>query len=165
MKHCQQNITPSAAARVEGRVDCDFSVPLMKRAFLSHRIDFLSHAEAIANHDKYKALLAALDVEVISAAETLDSEIGSTDAEIVEKGLALLKKCDFMIFDCSLENWNYIGCIFEMAYAYQMGKPIIVYTGKTNNNQRPWLRYHATRIAVTQDHLVDAVSDLTRNVT
>jgi hypothetical protein len=47
-----------------------------------------------------------------------------------------------------------------MAYAYQMGKPIIVYTGTTNNNKRPWLRYHATRVVVTQDHLVDAVSDL-----
>src|SRR5690242_21408161 len=56
------------------------------------------------NHDKYKVLLAALDIEVISAAETLDSEIGSTDAEIVEKGLALLKTCDFMIFDRSEER-------------------------------------------------------------
>jgi nucleoside 2-deoxyribosyltransferase len=137
----------------------------MKRAFLSHRIDFLSRAEAIANHEKYKILLAALDIEVISVTETLDSEIGSADAEIVEKGLALLKKCDFMVFDCSVENWNYIGCIFEMAYAYQMGKPIIVYTGTTTNDKRPWLRYHATRIVVTQNHLIDAVSDLARNVT
>lgn len=136
----------------------------MKRAFLSHRIDFLSPADAKANHDAYRILLAPLDVEIVSVADTLDSEIGMTDAQIVEKGLALLNKCDFMIFDCSIENWNYIGCIFEMAYAHRMHKPIIVYTGATTNNKRPWLRYHATRVVVSKQHLVDAVSDLIGNV-
>jgi nucleoside 2-deoxyribosyltransferase len=132
----------------------------MKRAFLSHRIDFLSPAEAQANHDKYQALLTTLGIQVISAAETLESEAGSTDEEIVQKGLALLDMCDFMIFDCSIENWNYIGCVFEMAYAHRMHKPVIVYTGTTTNNKRPWLRYHATSVVVTEAQLVDAVADL-----
>jgi nucleoside 2-deoxyribosyltransferase len=132
----------------------------MKRAFLSHRIDFLRAADAKTNHDEYRILLAELDVEVVSVADTLDCEIGMTDAQIVEKGLALLNKCDFMIFDCSIENWNYIGCIFEMAYAHRMHKPIIVYTGATTNNKRPWLRYHATKIVASKQHLVDAVHDL-----
>lgn len=133
---------------------------IMKRAFLSHRIDFLDPADAKANHEKFRKLLAALDVEVISAAESLDSEAESTDAEIVEKGLVLLNSCDLMIFDCSIENWNYIGCIFEMAYAHRMHKPIVVYTGRTTNNRRPWLRYHATRVVVTEGEIVKAVSDL-----
>jgi nucleoside 2-deoxyribosyltransferase len=136
----------------------------MKRAFLSHRIDFLRPADAKANHNEYKILLAELDVEIVSVADTLDSEIGMTDAEIVEKCLALLNECDFMIFDCSIENWNYIGCVFEMAYAHRMHKPIIVYTGATTNNKRPWLRHHATRIVVSKQHLVDAVSDLIGSV-
>lgn len=132
----------------------------MKRAFLSHRIDFLSHADAQANHDRYQMLVAGLGVEIVSVADALDSEIGMTDAQIVAKSLALLNSCDFMIFDCSIEHWNYIGCIFEMAYAHQMQKPIIVYTGATTNNKRPWLRYHATKIVVTSQDLVDTVSDL-----
>jgi nucleoside 2-deoxyribosyltransferase len=132
----------------------------MKHAFLSHRIDFVGPANARSNHDKYRALLSELGVEIISVADSLDTEVDSTDAEIVEKGLALLAKCDFMIFDCSIEHWNYIGCIFEMAYAHRMNKPIIVYTGATTNNKRPWLRYHATRIVVTEEQLVDAVHDL-----
>jgi nucleoside 2-deoxyribosyltransferase len=135
----------------------------MKRAFLSHRIDFLSPAEAVANHDRYKTLLAALDIEIISVADTLENEAEKNDAEIVGKGLALLRTCDFMIFDCSIENWNYIGCIFEMAYAYQMHKPVIVYTGTTTNNKRPWLRYHATRVVITEEQLVAAVFDLIRS--
>ena len=132
----------------------------MKRAFLSHRIDFLRPAEAEANYNEYRTLLAGLDVEIISVADSLEGEIGMTDAQIVEKGLSLLNKCDFMIFDCSIENWNYIGCVFEMAYAHRMNKPIIVYTGATTNNKRPWLRYHATRVVVSRAHLVDAVSEL-----
>ena len=131
----------------------------MKRAFLSHRIDFLDPEEAKANHEKFQTLLAALGIEVVSVADSLDAEAGSTDAEIVEKGLALLNSCDFMIFDCSIENWNYIGCIFEMAYAHRMHKPIVVYTGTTTNNQRPWLRYHATKMVVTQEHLAEAISE------
>jgi nucleoside 2-deoxyribosyltransferase len=132
----------------------------MKRAFLSHRIDFLSPADARANHNKYRALLAGLDVEIVSVATSLDGQAGNTDAEIVEKCLALLNECDFMIFDCSIENWNYIGCIFEMVYAHRMHKPIIVFSGTTTNNKRPWLRYHATRVVVTEEHLVDAVADM-----
>ena len=132
----------------------------MKRAFLSHRIDFLSPVQARSNHDKYQSLLTDLDVEIVSVAVSLDKETGKTDAEIVEQGLALLTACDFMIFDCSIESWNYIGCIFEMAYAHRMQKPIIVYTGATTNNRRPWLRYHATKVVVTEQNLVDAVSDL-----
>jgi|SRR6516225_3999698 nucleoside 2-deoxyribosyltransferase len=131
----------------------------MKRAFLSHRIDFLDPEEAKANHEKFQTLLAALGIEVVSVADSLDAEAGSTDAEIVEKGLALLNSCDFMIFDCSIENWNYIGCVFEMAYAHRMRKPIFVYTGTTSNNRRPWLRYHATKMVVTQEHLAEAISE------
>jgi len=133
----------------------------MKHAFLSHRIDFLDTADAKANHEKFRVLLEGLDVEIVSVADSLDGEAGRTDAEIVEQGLSLLTRCDFMIFDCSIENWNYIGCIFEMAYAHRMGKPIVVYTGTTTNDRRPWLRYHATRVVVTKEQLLEAVSDLT----
>jgi nucleoside 2-deoxyribosyltransferase len=133
----------------------------MKRAFLSHRIDFIDPADAKANHQKFRALLESLDVEIVSVADSLDDEAGKTDAEIVEKGLFLLTSCDFMIFDCSLENWNYIGCVFEMAYAHRMGKPIVVYTGTTTNNRRPWLRYHATKVVSNEAQLFEAISDLT----
>jgi len=136
----------------------------MKRAFLSHRIDFVSPAEARGNHDRYRTLLTALDVEIVSVADSLDNEVASTDKEIVEKGLALLGTCDFMIFDCSIEHWNYIGCVFEMAYAHRMNMPIIVYAGTTTNNKRPWLRYHATRTVVTEEQLVDAVFNLVREL-
>jgi nucleoside 2-deoxyribosyltransferase len=132
----------------------------MKLAFLSHRIDFLSPDQAKANHDAYMTLLQGLDLEIVSVADTLEDEIGITDAQIVEKSLALLGKCDLLIFDCSIENWNYIGCIFEVAYAHRMHKPIVVYTGATTNNKRPWLRYHATRMVASKEHLIDAVADV-----
>lgn len=132
----------------------------MKRAFLSHRIDFLEADDARANHEKFSRLFEGCGVAIISAAESLDDEGANTDAEIVEKGLTLLRGCDFMIFDCSIENWNYVGCIFEMAYAYQMQKPIVVYTGSTSNNQRPWLRYHATKVVTSHEQLLRAVSEL-----
>jgi len=132
----------------------------MKRAFLSHRIDFLDPADAKSNHETFSALLLPFGVEIVSAASSLENEAGCTDAEIVEKGLALLNSCDFMIFDCSIENWNYIGCVFEMAHAHRMQKPILVYTGTTSNNQRPWLRYHATRVVVTKEQLLEAISHL-----
>ena len=158
-------VDPRSAAPTRKLTDGQYYIlTTMKRAFLSHRIDFLNPADARANHDKYKIILAELDVEIVSVADTLDSETGSTDAEIVEKGLSLLNKCDFMIFDCSIENWNYIGCVFEMAYAHRMHMPIVVYTGATTNNKRPWLRYHATSVVVTEEHLVKAVSGLIGNV-
>jgi hypothetical protein len=41
-----------------------------------------------------------------------------------------------------------------------MGKPIVVYTGTTTNNRRPWLRYHATSVVVTEEQLREAISDV-----
>jgi hypothetical protein len=131
--------------------------------FLSHRIDFLTPEEAAATARLYRCLLSKLDVQIISMADELASEAGGiTDEAIVSKSLYALKECEALVFDCSIENWNYIGCIFEVAYAFQMGKPIIVYAGNTTNKKRPWLRCHATVMATRLEDVQSSIANLLR---
>lgn len=132
----------------------------MKRIFLSHRVDFLTTEEASAAPLFYNRLLSEFDIEIVSMATELRHEVGITDAEIVSKCLAAINSCDMLLFDCSLPKWTYIGCIFEVVYAYQLKKPIIVYAGQTQYSARPWLRYHATGIATTLDQVRELVAGL-----
>ena len=123
--------------------------------FLSHRIDFLSVERAQSIARQYRILLADASIEIVSMSDDLtqERETGATDQEIVEKCLSSLRKCDLLIFDCSLEHWNYVGCIFEVVYAHQQQKPIFIYTGNSSIIHRPWLRHHSTFITNSKEEL------------
>ena len=120
----------------------------MSRIFLSHRIDFLSVAEALSVAESYRNISIEFDSELISMAFALEEEVQNppSDEIIVEKCLAALKTCDVVIFDCSEEDWTYIGCIFEVVYAVHHKIPVFAYIGDTSHGKRPWLRYHCRGI-------------------
>lgn len=129
--------------------------------FLSHRIDFLTPKEAKSTLKKYNECLEHLDINIISmATEIAHEDSNTTDTEIVQKCLETIKKCKLLIFDCSEENWNYIGCIFEVVYAHQLGIPIFTYTGQTTNYNRPWLRYHSSIITPSADAIKENVEKI-----
>lgn len=123
----------------------------MRTAFLSHRIDFLTYEEATATAELYRSLLSNLPIKIISMSDKLqrERELGISDEQLVQDALASLTPCDFVILDCSIHNWCYIGSICEMVYAYQMKKPIVAYVGNTDNGLRPWLRFHVTKVATS----------------
>ena len=69
--------------------------------------------------------------------------------KVVNDDLKVLKECDILLVDYSIPNRNYVGATCEIVYAYLWEKPIIVYVGESDNDQRLWLRYHATHICNT----------------
>lgn len=123
----------------------------MKKIFFAHGIDGLTDEEIINNTQKITALLRKLDFKVISG-HTNNNLIpkGCSSQEknkiIVDNDLNDLKKCELLLVDYSIPNRNYVGCTFEMAYAFNWGKRIIVYVGDSGNEDRIFLQYHATHI-------------------
>lgn len=111
--------------------------------------------------DSYRQLLTDLPVTIVSMAYQLDDETDDTSDEmIVNKCITAIDSCNIFLLDCSIKNWIYIGCIFELAHAYSMRKPIITYIGENNEIDRPWLRHHSGVITTTKQDAHGAISQI-----
>lgn len=97
--------------------------------------------------------LAAYSLQLVDPTLTepiVDPSVAATGTRlfygaIVEHDLAVLRTCDAVLMDMSILNRNYIGCVCEMTYAYLWQIPCVLYVG-SNDQNRPWLQYHATAI-------------------
>ena len=123
----------------------------MKKIFFAHGIDDLTEKQILYNTKEITALLQELEFNVISGYENNKSLPKNCSLEekskiIVEKDLSDLKESDLLLVDYSIPNRNYIGCTFEIAYAFFWKKTIIVYVGNSGNANRIFLQYHATHI-------------------
>lgn len=132
----------------------------MKSVFLAQRIDFADHNFVIAVVNSYREVICGLPIRVVAMADELLKEDNPTDRELVENSYRKLDACDFMILDMTEENWTYIGCIFEVSYFFRLGRPIIVNVGGTRNGQRPWLRFHATKIVTSGNAVRECLSNM-----
>ena len=79
---------------------------------------------------------------------------------IVDNDLALLRRVDGVLMDLSDSEWDYIGCLCELVYAYLWRIPVAVYTGDSAIIKRKWLQYHAAAITKTRDEAMDFLSGL-----
>ena len=69
-----------------------------------------------------------------------------TPKQVVMRDLSELAKCDVFLLNCTVPNWNYVGSLCELMYAYFLRKYIVVYTAKTGYDNRYWLVYHSNFI-------------------
>jgi nucleoside 2-deoxyribosyltransferase len=77
--------------------------------------------------------------------------------DIVESDLHFLKQCDAVLMDMSIRDRNYVGCCCELVYAFMWGIPTIVYVGRSGNERRKWLIYHASTICKSFRDAINAV--------
>lgn len=114
-------------------------------------MDSLTSEEIFNTTRNIVALLRTLPFQVISGDKnnTLVPKYCSLQERskiIVEHDLQDIKQSDLFLVDYSIPNRNYVGCTFEMAYAFLWKKTIIVYVGDSGNENRIFLQYHATHI-------------------
>lgn len=123
----------------------------MKKIFFAHGIDDLTDKEILNNSKRITALLHKFKFEVISGHKNNKLIPKSCSPQeknkiIVENDLNDLKESDILLVDYSIPNRNYVGCTFEIAYAFFWNKIIIVHIGNSGNDNRVFLQYHATHI-------------------
>ncbi|MCF2144470.1 MAG: nucleoside 2-deoxyribosyltransferase [Candidatus Heimdallarchaeota archaeon] len=137
----------------------------MKKVFLGQAMDYLDPQVIVDNHKRFTQLLEPYGFKVISTFDpeerkTLHKELSIEKlAEvIVERDLAILEDCDMCLFDLSDEQRPYVGCLFEIAYAYKMNKEIFVYTGNSEISKRLWLIYHTTFMSNKIEEVINEIS-------
>ena len=135
----------------------------MKKIFFGQGMDYLNKEQIVNNHKKVEQIFAPFGFKVISAfdpKERKDFELLNVKEKaeiIVEKDLELLKSCDLCLFDLSIENRNYVGCFFEITYAYQLDMPIFAYVGETKFDERIWLVYHVKNLYKELDQAKEGI--------
>ncbi len=118
------------------------------------------YARAVDNRDWSEVQSSRAKVVDLFAEHGLDifndfSDGFDSDKELVEGQLANVRICDILVADLSIPNHPYIGCIGEIIYAHQYGKPVyVIYGEHTHLLDRPWLTYHVDRFFRTYEEFI-----------
>jgi len=127
-------------------------------------MDGLTDTEIRNNTKEIKRLLCELRFEILNGYKnnTLvpkDCSLKERNTIIVENDLKDIQKSDVFLADYSIPNRNYVGCTFEMAYAFLWKKKIIVYVGDSGNENRIFLQYHASHICRDLEELKNVLTN------
>lgn len=88
---------------------------------------------------------------------TIVSTDFETAEEIVEKNLFLQKRADILLVEYMIQDRQYIGTDFEMAWAKIHGQPVIVFAGQQAAN-RVYLKYMATKLAPSMQDAIEYIA-------
>jgi len=130
--------------------------------YFSQAIEGLDRASVINNFQRVSGALERHGFRMSNREvyESFDYQVSLTPAEIVEMDLQLLSQSRFLLVDMTLPSRNYVGCVCEIVYAFQLRKPVVVFVGDTDNNNRLWLRYHAFAITKNLDEAIEVLRNL-----
>lgn len=74
---------------------------------------------------------------------------------LVQNNLKLLKNSDVLLANLSLQSYTYIGAVFEILQAANLGIPIVACIGNSNLGSRYYLHYYCSFICSTIDEAVE----------
>ena len=126
----------------------------MRKVYFASGMENMSLEEVRARYLKTADLLESHGFEMVNRRvqeRYFDQPCNSIERirQVVEDDLKALRECDLLLVDYSIPDRNYVGSTCEIVYAHLWGKPVVVYVEESNNDQRCWLRYHATYICKT----------------
>jgi len=117
------------------------------KVYFARGVDDLSEAAVLGIGARIARALASHGIEVLDpVAELATRARKPTTKEIVEHDLSRLRRSDAVLMDMSIAHRNYIGCSCELVYAHLWRIPAVVYVGRSGNQRRHWLRYHAVGV-------------------
>ena len=135
----------------------------MKTVYLAGAIHHVSPEEAIGWRKVAREALEAAGFKVFDPTDGKNLGIPGinttyyTPAEIVEKDKAMIDRSDYVLMEIARTVIPYHGTSMECLYAWERGKPVIVWGGCRSY----WVRYHATKIF---DDLESALAELIKGM-
>jgi len=127
------------------------------KVFFSRAMDGINPDEIIASEHVVMGILDRYGMEIINPYIYPDNRINNISGvvQIVDNDIEVLKSSDVVVVDASIPDHSYVGAMMEIAYSYQLNKPVYVYVGESGNEKRIWLKYHANAITKSLDELIE----------
>jgi len=94
--------------------------------------------------------------DVLDPTSIVDTDY-ETSEEIVEKNLYLQKRADILLVEYMIQDRQYIGTDFEMAWAKLHGQPIVVFASPQASS-RVYLKYMATKLASSMQEAIEYIA-------
>ncbi len=144
------------------------STKLMKKsAYFAHAIENTNKKEIRKEIEIVSAYFSRKcpSIKLFSMFEVIDRKILKIiDSHKNEKDLLVdielnfLKYSDMLIADISRIEWQYVGCLMEIVYAYNLGIPIIALVGDSKIQNRRWLKKHVSYYASSLENATDYIN-------
>ncbi len=127
------------------------------KVFFSRAIDGINPNEVKAWETDVRNAIASLGMAISNPFRMNDPRRNRISGieEIVTDDLSILASSDIVLADLSLPRRSYVGAIFELARASELGKPIYAWVGDSGNEKRIWLKYHAAAVCKDFRALLD----------
>lgn len=121
----------------------------MKRVYYARAVDDRNRAEVLAEAIRIQGELVKYEIQLVDPV-AIGGERERLPEEVVQTDLSLLKSCDAVLMDMSIDRWTYVGCVGELVYAHIWNIPSVVWVANKSIAERKWLLYHATRIVLSK---------------
>lgn len=130
----------------------------MKRVYYARAVDDRNRTDVLAEGVRIQGELFKFEIELVDPIA-----IGGKwerPEDVVQIDLSLLKSCDAVLMDMSLDGWTYVGCVAELVYAHIWNIPSVVWVANQSIAERKWLRYHATKITLSKNQAYISLLEL-----
>lgn len=124
------------------------------KVYYARPMDGIDGSKIIEDEHEIRAALSRKGFSIVNPYRGQDIQI--EDAEkLVHKNTELLKNSDVFLANLSLRNYTYVGAVFEIVQAAELGIPIVLCIDNSNLENRYYLRYFCSFICRSIDEAVE----------
>lgn len=123
------------------------------KIYYARAMDSIKHSEIIEDDRLINDALKQKGFSLINPYEKQNIPIQKAGG-LIENNFALLKESDVLIANLTKKDYQYIGAIFEIAQAVNLGIPTMVCIGNSNLENRYYLQFYSDFICNTIDEAI-----------
>lgn len=127
------------------------------KVYFARAMDARKVNEIIADDEKYAELLTSIGCTIINTYKEKKKNPMEDGGDIAQRDLALLMGSDIVLADISIPDYQYVGCIFEIVHAANIGIPVIIVEGERDFHNRYFIQAYCNFIARTAEEAVEYI--------
>lgn len=133
----------------------DIPKPRLK-VYYARAMDGIAPSKIMEDEQHVTTALSQKGFSIANPYREQETQIEQAD-RLVENNLKLLKESDILLGNLSIHDYTYIGAVFEILQAANLGIPIVVFIGNSNLENRFYLHFYCNFICRTIDEAVEYI--------
>ena len=119
-------------------------------------MDGIDSSEIKRDERKLGSALRKKELSIVNPYTNSDDKLERID-QLIENNLSLLTDSHMVLADLSMRNYIYVGAVFEIVQATDIGHPIVVCVGDSDLGERCYLYYYTNFLCRTIDEAIEYI--------
>jgi ubiquinone/menaquinone biosynthesis C-methylase UbiE/nucleoside 2-deoxyribosyltransferase len=130
------------------------------RIYVARAMDARSPQAILADDERYKTCLEKIGATFVNLYNPLPEarDVREVASEIVNNDLKKLLSSDIVLADLSLPTYQYVGCIFEICFAFTNKIPVVLIAGENDISKRVFFQEFCDFICNTLEQAANYIS-------